>query len=63
MACYILKQLASDDPARHYWIIVLCTGEIYGGWVVVPLGLMVDSYSHIAKSLRSVQAKERSKKD
>lgn len=31
MACYILKQLAGDDPARHYWIIVLCTAELYGG--------------------------------
>lgn len=31
MACYILKMLAGDDPARHYWIIVLSTAEIYGG--------------------------------
>ena len=31
LCCYILKQLASDDPARHYWIIVLCTAELYGG--------------------------------
>ncbi|KAJ3558686.1 hypothetical protein NM688_g772 [Phlebia brevispora] len=95
MACYILKQLASDDPARHYWIIVLCTAEIYGGWmtfcpewltgspnldtsnslylwvyltfmnviwVIVPLGLMLDSYQHIASSLRVMQAQARAKK-
>ncbi len=33
MCCYILKQLAGDDPARHYWIIVLSTAELYGGYV------------------------------
>lgn len=31
MCCYILKQLSNDDPARHYWIIVLSTAELYGG--------------------------------
>lgn len=31
LCCYILKQLVSDDPARHYWIVVLSTAEIYGG--------------------------------
>ena len=31
MAFYILKQLAADDPSRHYWIVVLCTAELYGG--------------------------------
>ncbi|EJF63486.1 Emopamil-binding protein [Dichomitus squalens] len=30
---YVLKQLVQDDPARHYWIIVLSTSEIYGGWM------------------------------
>ncbi|KIM56807.1 hypothetical protein SCLCIDRAFT_206877 [Scleroderma citrinum Foug A] len=85
LCCYILRQLVKGDPARHYWIIVLCTAELYGGWmtfcpewltgspnldtsnalylwvylvlmnmiwVVVPLWLMVDSYGHIARSLR-----------
>ena len=33
MCCYILKQLANDDPARHYWLIVLSTAELYGGFV------------------------------
>ena len=33
LCCYILKQLANDDPARHYWLIVLSTAEIYGGFV------------------------------
>ncbi|CCM03513.1 uncharacterized protein FIBRA_05647 [Fibroporia radiculosa] len=95
MCCYILKQLAQDDPARHYWIVVLSTAELYGGWmtfcpewltgskyldtsnilyfwvylvfmnviwVLVPLWLMVDSYGHIARSLRASQAAARTKK-
>ncbi|KAK2465745.1 hypothetical protein APHAL10511_002289 [Amanita phalloides] len=33
MCCYILKQLITDDPARHFWIIVLSTAELYGGWM------------------------------
>lgn len=33
LCCYILKQLANDDPARHYWLIVLSTAELYGGFV------------------------------
>ncbi|KAI0755023.1 Emopamil-binding protein [Daedaleopsis nitida] len=33
MCFYVLKQLVQDDPARHYWIIVLSTSEIYGGWM------------------------------
>ena len=35
MCCYILKQLANDDPARHYWLIVLSTAELYGGFVSI----------------------------
>ncbi|EPT05272.1 hypothetical protein FOMPIDRAFT_1021554 [Fomitopsis schrenkii] len=90
LCCYILMQLARNDPARHYWIIVLSTAELYGGWmtfcpewltgsqylntdnvlhfwvylvfmnvlwVVIPIWLMVDSYGHIAGSLRAVQVK------
>ncbi|KAL0961389.1 hypothetical protein HGRIS_006340 [Hohenbuehelia grisea] len=89
LCCYILKQLVNDDPARHYWLVVLSTAEIYGGWmtfcpewltgspnlntnnalhlwvylvfmniiwVIIPLWLMIDSYGHIAKSLRLTQA-------
>lgn len=33
LCCYILYQLVKDDPARHYWLIVLSTAEIYGGWM------------------------------
>ncbi|KAK7469375.1 hypothetical protein VKT23_003850 [Stygiomarasmius scandens] len=33
MCCYILWQLVKDDPARHYWIVVLSTAELYGGWM------------------------------
>ncbi|KAH9936351.1 Emopamil-binding protein [Fomitopsis serialis] len=90
LCCYILTQLARNDPARHYWIVVLSTAELYGGWmtfcpewltgnqylntdnilhfwvylvfmnviwVVIPVWLMIDSYGHIAKSLRTVHAK------
>jgi hypothetical protein len=97
MACYVLKQIVTDDPARHYWIIVLSTAELYGGfmtfcpewligspsldtsnalyfwvylffmniiWVIIPLWLMVDSYGHIAGSLRAVKAsKAKSKRN
>lgn len=31
LCCYILAQIVKNDPARHYWIIVLCTAELYGG--------------------------------
>ncbi|KAF5340614.1 hypothetical protein D9611_007424 [Ephemerocybe angulata] len=33
LCCYILYQLIKNDPARHYWIVVLSTAEIYGGWM------------------------------
>ena len=33
LCCYILKQLVNDDPARHYWLIILSTAELYGGFV------------------------------
>ncbi|KAE9405666.1 Emopamil-binding protein [Gymnopus androsaceus JB14] len=33
LCCYILKQLVNDDPARHYWLVVLSTAELYGGWM------------------------------
>jgi hypothetical protein len=33
LCCYILNQIVKNDPARHYWIIVVCTAELYGGWM------------------------------
>ncbi|KAH8104530.1 Emopamil-binding protein [Cristinia sonorae] len=33
MCFYILKKLANNDPARHYWIIILSTAELYGGFM------------------------------
>jgi len=33
MCLYIANKIVSRDPARHYWIVVLCTGELYGGWM------------------------------
>ncbi|KAH9985074.1 Emopamil-binding protein [Russula compacta] len=89
LAALIVYQIVRRDPARHYWIIVLSTAEIYGGWmtfcpewltgspsldtsnalffwvylvfmniiwVIIPVWLMYDSYTHIAGSLRSTQA-------
>ena len=31
LCCYVLSQLVKNDPARHYWLIVLSTAELYGG--------------------------------
>ncbi|TFY81140.1 hypothetical protein EWM64_g2877 [Hericium alpestre] len=33
LACYIVYLIAKDDPARHYWLVVLSTAELYGGWM------------------------------
>ncbi|KAF8551676.1 Emopamil-binding protein [Imleria badia] len=33
LCCYILNQIINNDPSRHYWIVVLCTAELYGGWM------------------------------
>ncbi|KAG8214611.1 Emopamil binding protein-domain-containing protein [Butyriboletus roseoflavus] len=33
LCCYILTQVIKNDPSRHYWIIVLSTAELYGGWM------------------------------
>ncbi|KAF9783379.1 Emopamil-binding protein [Thelephora terrestris] len=33
LCCYIISQLIRNDPARHFWIIVLSTAELYGGWM------------------------------
>ena len=33
LAMLIVYQIVKDDPARYYWIIVLCTAELYGGYV------------------------------
>ncbi|KAG8927655.1 hypothetical protein FRC02_007954 [Tulasnella sp. 418] len=33
LCCYILYQLVKGDPARHYWLVVLSTAELYGGWM------------------------------
>ena len=31
LCCYTISQLIRNDPARHYWIVVLSTAELYGG--------------------------------
>ena len=32
-AAYICYQMLAQDPAYHYWIVVLSTAEIYGGFM------------------------------
>jgi hypothetical protein len=29
LAAYIVYQIVKGDPRRYYWIIVLCTAELY----------------------------------
>ncbi|EIM85774.1 Emopamil-binding protein [Stereum hirsutum FP-91666 SS1] len=33
LACYVVYQIVKNDPARHYWLVVLSTAELYGGWM------------------------------
>ncbi|KAF8526158.1 Emopamil-binding protein [Gautieria morchelliformis] len=33
MAAYIVYLLVRNDPARHYWIVVISTAELYGGFM------------------------------
>ncbi|GAC92997.1 hypothetical protein PHSY_000557 [Pseudozyma hubeiensis SY62] len=33
LAGYCAWLLAKGDVGYHYWVVVLCTGEIYGGWM------------------------------
>jgi hypothetical protein len=33
LAALIVYQIVKRDPARHYWIVVLSTAELYGGYV------------------------------
>lgn len=41
LCVYILWQLVRGDPTRHYWLIVLSTAELYGGYVAfLILGLV-----------------------
>jgi hypothetical protein len=36
LCLYIALLLVRRDPARHYWLVVLCTAELYGGCVRSP---------------------------
>ncbi|KAF8582825.1 Emopamil-binding protein [Ramaria rubella] len=33
IAAYIAYLLVKNDPARHYWIVVISTAELYGGFM------------------------------
>lgn len=35
LAALIVYQIVKRDPARHYWIVVLSTAELYGGYVFI----------------------------
>lgn len=35
LACYVVYQIVKNDPARHYWLVVLSTAELYGGCVLL----------------------------
>ena len=37
LAALIVYQIVKRDPARHYWIVVLSTAELYGGYVLFLL--------------------------
>ena len=39
LAALIVYQIVKRDPARHYWIVVLSTAELYGGYVLFFLFL------------------------
>lgn len=45
LACYILYLLAKRNPIQHYWIIVICTAELYGGWMTFVPEWLVGSPS------------------
>ena len=36
VCCHILEQLINDNPTRHYWIIILGTGELLATQVLFP---------------------------
>jgi hypothetical protein len=38
MAAFIVYQIVKRDPSRHYWIVVLSTAELYGGYVPLCFG-------------------------
>lgn len=48
LCCYILYQLVRQDAARHYWIVVLSTAELYGGWQVTCLALQPHAHSFLS---------------
>jgi len=35
LAAFMVYQVVKGDPTRYYWIIVLSTAELYGGYVVL----------------------------
>ncbi|KZV84520.1 Emopamil-binding protein [Exidia glandulosa HHB12029] len=37
---YILYLMTKRDPARHFWIVVLSTAELYGGWMTFAPDLL-----------------------
>jgi hypothetical protein len=51
LAALIVYQIVKRDPARHYWIIVLSTAELYGGYVFFYLfPFFVGKRNYVTKS-------------
>lgn len=40
LSAFIAYQIVKDDPTRYYWIIVLGTAELYGGYVAPLFSLL-----------------------
>lgn len=51
LAAYIVYQIVKGDPTRYYWIIVLCTAELYGGYVVFYPGPRNPKHARAIKKL------------
>jgi len=40
LSAFIAYQIVKGDPTRYYWIIVLSTAELYGGYVAPLFSLL-----------------------
>ncbi|EKM79091.1 hypothetical protein AGABI1DRAFT_84990 [Agaricus bisporus var. burnettii JB137-S8] len=54
LCLYIAYQIMKNDPARHYWIIVMSTAELYGGfmtfcpdWLIGSPNLNTSNWLHL----------------
>lgn len=52
LAVLIVYQIVKRDPARHYWIVVLSTAELYGGYVFLLLFIFGGEQENCVKKFR-----------